>query len=65
MNTTTETHEPDFTPHEVAELYKVTVDQLRRWRHLKLGPPYRKLNQRVVRYPAKSTREFFDGCVVN
>jgi len=63
MNTTTNTQEPDFTPEEVATMYSISTRLLREWRHEGLGPVFRKIGHRTIRYPAASTREYFEGLV--
>ena len=55
--------EPDFTPEEVATMYSITNRLLREWRHEGVGPVFRKIGHRTIRYPAASTREYFDGLV--
>lgn len=55
--------EPDLTPEEVCLTYKISMPTLRRWRREGVGPVYRKLGRQTVRYPAKTTREFFDATI--
>ena len=54
-------NEPDMTPEEVCLTYKITMQQLRRWRREGVGPVYRKLGHTTVRYPSKTTHAFFDS----
>lgn len=39
--------------HQVAEMLSISVATVRRWRVVKLGPPYRKIG-RLVRYERAS-----------
>ena len=57
------TSEPDLTPEDVAVRYNVSMATLRRWRREGIGPPYRKITAQMIRYPAKSTTEYMDGCI--
>ena len=45
-------------PEEVAERIGVTERTLRRWKEKGEGPPFIKINSRVLRYPEKELNEF-------
>ena len=55
--------EPDFTPDDLCVRFQVSKATLRRWRREGIGPPYRKLTDQLVRYPADSTRDWEEGAV--
>ena len=46
-----------LTPEEVAKILSVSVHTLRRWRYERKGPPFIKIENRLVRY---SSEELFD-----
>jgi DNA-binding transcriptional regulator YiaG len=39
-----------LTPDQVAALLHVGKDTLQKWRQLRIGPPYEKINGRLIRY---------------
>lgn len=42
---------PDLlTPQQVAEILQLTTETLRNWRDSGSGPPFERLNGRVIRY---------------
>lgn len=48
---TTQTDKPEFLlPQEVADLLRVELDTLAKWRWKQIGPPFIKIG-RMVRYP--------------
>lgn len=51
--------EPLLTPREAAAYLQVAVQTLAKWRWLQLGPPFRKVGRRLIRY-AKSDLEAWE-----
>ena len=54
-----------YTEEEVADILRISMSQLRKWRmkqHMgkQQGPPFRKLG-RLVRYPEKALQAYIDG----
>jgi Helix-turn-helix domain len=54
-----------YTEEEVADMLRVSMSQLRKWRMKTYvgkqpGPPFRKIG-RLVRYPQKALQAYIDG----
>lgn len=49
-----------LTPRELANTAKVTVNTVRWWRHVGLGPKYIKLSERVIRYRVEDVDAWLD-----
>jgi predicted site-specific integrase-resolvase len=52
-----------MTPEEVAKILQVSTRTLEKWRHLKSGPSYLKLNTRSgsIRYPEDKLDDWIGG----
>ncbi len=53
-----------LTETEVAEVLKVSLPCLRRWRRIGTGPRFTRLT-RLVRYEPVAVREFVEKCTVS
>lgn len=49
-----------LTPRELADAAKVTVNTVRWWRHMGIGPKFIKLSERVVRYRVEDVNKWLD-----
>ncbi len=48
-----------YTTREISELYSVSVEYLKKQRHIKQGPPYVKLGDKTILYDIRQFDEWF------
>ena len=53
------------TEQEVSEIKQIKLSTLRNWRYKGVGPPYVKLNNRLVRYPESALEKYFEDHIVD
>jgi predicted DNA-binding transcriptional regulator AlpA len=58
-------HKSLLTPDEAAEFLSLSIETLAQWRSQRRGPPYIKLESRLVRYRASELEEYLSERVVS
>jgi excisionase family DNA binding protein len=58
-------HKPLLTPDEAAEWLSVSAETLAQWRSQRRGPPYVKLEGRLVRYRIVELEAYLEERLVN
>ena len=54
-----------LTVHQVSELTGISVETLNQWRSQRKGPPYLKVEGKLVRYRRADLLKYFDACRVS
>jgi predicted DNA-binding transcriptional regulator AlpA len=54
-----------LTPKEAAEFLEIPAGTLAQWRSQRRGPPYIKLEERLVRYRRSDLEEYLSGHLVD
>ncbi len=50
-----------YSTREIAELYSVGVEYLKKLRHTQKGPPYHKLGDKTILYDIRQFQEWFEA----
>jgi excisionase family DNA binding protein len=54
-----------LTVQQVSELTGISVETLNQWRSQRKGPPYLKVEGKLVRYRRADLLEYFEACRVS
>jgi len=54
-----------LTVQQVSELTGISVETLNQWRSLRKGPPFLKIEGRLVRYRRADLVKYLDACRVS